>query len=352
MVVPRNRWVQEKQGEESEMKIKKALYDNGEMNQKRLELVSGLSHETIRKKMKKMKQRGEVSIQRIGRDNMIRLSDETLTKYEKANWPIIEEIIRLKNNEGSYLRVDRRLGFAEDIIFDRQAPLDSLFSSMPPDAEFYRWFLSWVAMDQFSNKNVENPNRGGMYFHSFSIDLSSVHRDIRELQYILKNDVKNFFSDPQLRLRNCETPQELRSTILHYLDLFNVAYRIKFSESFFLPVEMKGHNGNKTGSEDLGKRLDRFQDEILKQGEKLFSDLDSNMVKKVISMTESGDNPFLDWKLSSSIGESSKYRNYGLVDNLSNEFITAAMLLKIKDSNFTIKLNILHKEARKHQLQE
>lgn len=352
MVIPRNRWVQEKQGEDSEMKIKKALHDNGEMSQKRLELMSGLSHETIRKKLKKMKQRDEVSIHKVGRENMVRLSDESLIKYEKANWPIIDEIISLKNKEGSYLRVDRGLGFSEDIIFDGQAPLDNIFSSMPPDAEFYRWFLAWVAADQLSNQNVENPKRGGFYIHSFSVDFASVHRDIRELQYILKNEVKNFFKDPQLRLRNCETSQELRSTILHYLDLFNVAYRIKLSERFFSPVGIERQNAYTINSDDLGKRMDRFIGEILAHGEKLISDLDRNAVKKVIAMTEHGENPFLDRKLSSFFGESKKYRNYGLVDNLSNEYITAAMLLKIRDSNFTLKLNNFHKEARNHRFQE
>lgn len=71
MVIQRNRWVQEKQGEESEMKIKKAPYDNREMSQMRLELMSGLSHETIRKKLKKMKRSNEVSIHKVGRENLM-----------------------------------------------------------------------------------------------------------------------------------------------------------------------------------------------------------------------------------------------------------------------------------------
>lgn len=98
--------------------------------------------------------------------------------------------------------------------------------------------------------------------------------------------------------------------------------------------------------------MDKFKSEILAEGEKLISDLDRNAVKRMIAMTENGDNPFLDRKLSSFFGNSKKYRNYGLVDSLLEEYITAAMLLKVMDSNFTLKLSNFHKEARNHRFQE
>lgn len=343
-----NRWKQQRQGEISESKIIEALHDNGQLSQKELETKSGLSHETIRKKLKTMKEKGKVTIHKVERYNMVRLSDETLIEYEKANWPIIERVIEMRNNGGYYYSSDTLSGIKEDTVYDSQAPLDSLYSCMPPDTEFYRFFITWVAAQWFSRKKVANPNEGGIYIRSFTIDFASLHKDLRGLEYIMNKEIEDFFNDPHLKLKECKTPQEFRSTVMYYFNLFNVAYRLMITNNLFVPRVM-GDN-EKAKSSDLGKKMDRFLDQILSQADNIVRDLDRNILKEVIAMVEHGENPFLDPKISRLQREGRMYKRYGLVDTLVNEYVTAAFLSKIKDENFKRKLNEFYYEAQSYQL--
>lgn len=330
----------------SEDRIKKALHDSGPLSAKELMKLTELSHETIRKRTKELQDSGVITEYLDGRKKLYSLTEEGMVAYERRVWPIVEDIIHLRNNGGSYFRIHGKEGFTEDVIFDVEARFNNLFQFLPPDGEFYRWFLTHVASEYFKGRTVDTPVEEGRYMRILSIDFKQLRMHLKEIQYIVSKQEGDYFNDPQLKLIRARDPQELRNYIMHYLDIFNVASRLILNGQIVLHTSEQENGDQKKSLKILRDKYNKFITEIGKQGKKLYSDLDEDSLNMIRTTVESGKNPFLDEKLNTKMRPSKKLGKYGLMDELLLEYITVLRLLDLKNDELLEKLNKFYFEAR------